>query len=673
MSYISPNTRVVLLSGVPLDKNYTNTLYFERTGNLLDDWQTQYGVMYNYKAFEFTQHSYQRHTYNTIRVAQEADVLFKCNYMMFQNNSYSSKWFYAFIDKVEYVSNNCTEITYTLDVMQTWYFDYEVGTCFVEREHDLTDNIGDNLVPEDFNAVPSVIAASTNIRWKESTIVSGHNYDLLIYYTSTNKVVYIDYVNGRYGVAKPTVAIQTRNIPTTSFRYQNFCGVAFVQVPININLVYQKSTTELSNLNQLIIDLVNTIIGNDVEGTISAMYIVPSFTTTSYLQIAPTDHSRVYPSSDNGISYASISQNKRFFPPSTRISEAGYVAKNQKLYTSPYNILEITNNEGSINTYLWENTIVYTMEDNLVTKSNHKFQFLIKSVEVPAPVAALIPYYYRGTAALGDYTSAISISQFPQATWSEDSFVRWWSQNIDAVNANILVSAIKDTVAFASGGVGLSTINTIVNNGISGLNAKNLPEQMSGQVTLDTIRISENKICFTAYQKTISKDEAISIDNYFSMYGYAQKKLKQPNIFSAKKSQLRPNWNYIKTANLALINKDIKISGSGAITLSTGYSIPQDDEQLICDIYNKGITFWMNPNYVGHYELDNSPVSTSTMSLSSDDTAEDNINLNSSESEVNSNGEAENSILGVNSDEQLNISDVLQPSDGAGSSEIQVD
>ena len=52
----------------------------------------------------------------------------------------------------------------------------------------------------------------------------------------------------------------------------------------------------------------------------------------------------------------------------------------------------------------------------------------------------------------------------------------------------------------------------------------------------------------------------------------------------------RPHWNYVKTI-------DCSISGS----------VPSDDEKTICNIFDKGITFWKNGNEIGNYSLDNRP------------------------------------------------------------------
>ena len=40
---------------------------------------------------------------------------------------------------------------FEIDVLQTWYFDYEYRMCYIERAHSLTDEIGDNIVAESFD------------------------------------------------------------------------------------------------------------------------------------------------------------------------------------------------------------------------------------------------------------------------------------------------------------------------------------------------------------------------------------------------------------------------------------------------------------------------------------------------------------------------------------------
>lgn len=138
---ITPSSEIILLKGVPLDNTYQNTLYFTNA-------DTQYSYFSGKKAHTLTKLQYQRVTSKKCRVSLGSHLCYNCNYMMFKNTGHLNKWFYAFITSVEYVSETACEITYEIDVMQTWFFDYSVKECFVEREHSVTDSVGGNIVAE---------------------------------------------------------------------------------------------------------------------------------------------------------------------------------------------------------------------------------------------------------------------------------------------------------------------------------------------------------------------------------------------------------------------------------------------------------------------------------------------------------------------------------------------
>ncbi len=191
--YIAPNTTIRMLKDVPLDNTYRNTIYFAYVAN-----QTSY--FSGKTKYTFAAQSYQRVQKGTLRIGRKADDLYDCNYLMFQNTAYGNKWFYAFVTGVEYVNNETSEVSFEIDVMQTWHFDYDVKMSFVEREMSVTDNIGDNLVPENleigdyiyedlgltslFNLYQIVIAATFDENMNDATggmyggVFSGLHYNV---------------------------------------------------------------------------------------------------------------------------------------------------------------------------------------------------------------------------------------------------------------------------------------------------------------------------------------------------------------------------------------------------------------------------------------------------------------------------------------------------------------
>lgn len=135
---VAPNSTVRVLRNVPIDQNYRNTLYFSST-------DAQYNYFSAQTKYTFTELTYQRRE-SSIYVQVSPDALFDCNYIMYQNTNYNTRWFYAFITAINYVNDNTAEIVFQMDVIQSWWGNWELEQCFVERQHTTTDNIGDNLL-----------------------------------------------------------------------------------------------------------------------------------------------------------------------------------------------------------------------------------------------------------------------------------------------------------------------------------------------------------------------------------------------------------------------------------------------------------------------------------------------------------------------------------------------
>lgn len=136
---ITPNTQIRLLS-VPFEIDNKNQLTFNNITA-----QTNYFT--SLPNLEIEECSYQRKD-NIIKFPAHIDTLLNYNYVMYKNNNYSNKWFYAFIEKMEYENNGTTNISIKQDVFQTWQFDLLYKKMFVEREHVTSDLIGEHTIPE---------------------------------------------------------------------------------------------------------------------------------------------------------------------------------------------------------------------------------------------------------------------------------------------------------------------------------------------------------------------------------------------------------------------------------------------------------------------------------------------------------------------------------------------
>ena len=80
--------------------------------------------------------------------------------MAFQNPDYSNKWFFAFIDKIEFVSNKNCRIYFTIDEMSTWWDYWWYQNCFVEREHVSNDTFGLHTIDEGLNCGDYIVSSS---------------------------------------------------------------------------------------------------------------------------------------------------------------------------------------------------------------------------------------------------------------------------------------------------------------------------------------------------------------------------------------------------------------------------------------------------------------------------------------------------------------------------------
>lgn len=148
----TPATWVHLLQGVPLDNSYNDTMDFT-------DQSAQFNYFYSKKAFSYNDFTYQREN-STMRVPAEKDEIFNCNYLMFRNTNYSTKWYYAFITETRYIAPGTSEIVFEIDAMQTWLFDYTLKPCLIERETVADDTIFTHTVPENLESGDSIVSSS---------------------------------------------------------------------------------------------------------------------------------------------------------------------------------------------------------------------------------------------------------------------------------------------------------------------------------------------------------------------------------------------------------------------------------------------------------------------------------------------------------------------------------
>lgn len=123
---ITPNSEIVFLK-VPIELDNKNELRFRNPN-----------AQFEYFRFLEGAKTYDKCTYQRkdgyVRVNASFDEMVDFNYCMYQNENHSGKWYYAFVDYVEYSSDNSCKVYITTDVWQTYQFDIRILPSFIERQ-----------------------------------------------------------------------------------------------------------------------------------------------------------------------------------------------------------------------------------------------------------------------------------------------------------------------------------------------------------------------------------------------------------------------------------------------------------------------------------------------------------------------------------------------------------
>ena len=555
---------IIRIGRVNFDNSYKHTMTFGSASA-----QSSYFSGVCTESLSKNDYTYIRQN-NTIRVPFNAERLYTYNYVMYQNANYGSKWFYAFIVGVNYLNKQTTELVLELDVMQTWYFDYELTECFVEREHVNDDTIGEHLNPE-----------------------PEFPFDMV--------------AKGRYSdgdLSEACVVLQTNAEPKNGalgdiytspvdggFYNRVFSGCKYYAYPNDAG-GRDRLTQFINGLNQ----------GGGAE-SISGIFMFPK---------------KLLPSvgGDDGVQEdtAAVSYTKKTSRPTSL--GGGYVPHNNKLFTYPYCYCLFDDNNGHSAEYRYE---FWGGATNT---------YSVQSALDPTAMCIIAPQNYNGIA--NNVTESFTFALTAQCSWVYSSYQNWVAQNTVAnlgnaafnialmavpaarglsAAAKVLGVAKTSKAGLAARGASTSQINRgatmqaardearaavgAAGAASAGLGAYGIASQIgeiSRQSKIPNIQkgassgntlFSNEYMTYNVCQMVIREEYARIIDGFMDMYGYQVDSVKTPNRTG------RPNWNYVKCQNACMHG-----------------NVPADDMALINEIYNSGITFWHTGD-IGNYSLSN--------------------------------------------------------------------
>ena len=489
--YIAPNSTVVILNDVPLDNNYEHTVYFTSENN-------QYNYFYGKRKYVKSNQSYRRHTEKSIKIDISFDEMFGCNYMMFRNESYENKWFYAFITDVKYVNNDVTEIVFEIDVLQTYHFDYTLDDCFIERQHGATDLVGDNIVPEPLKIGDYEVN-------KDGLYVPEPLRKLSLIILSTLKA---DKTEGfelnKIGNAYTGLNVLAYNEKDFKKAYQYLQDVNNSGKPEALVAVYHAPLG---------------LVGKNAESAISPMTPdseMPFYEIT--IDKYNTDHNSPW---------------------------GNWKPRNKKVYTHPYNHCHVYTPVGDEVVYPYER--FYSLAKVAITGN-----------VLPPATAVLLPLGFNGSAqGIPNIEEAITLSGWSQIAYSTDTFKAWLAQTLLPMTAQtagtLAVNAGLTAVGLAnplSGAVVTGQIIQGVSNQIGeGVREHMRPPKVGGNGNANTIHTATRYLTFIITNRRIRQEEARRIDDFFTRFGYAQKIITTPN------RNARQEFTYLKTLGCAITGR----------------------------------------------------------------------------------------------------------------------
>lgn len=557
MAAITPSSNLYLLQN-PNNLSKENQLTFANA-------TAQYNYFNGLQKLAVHDFTYQRKDYS-IRYPACVDDIINYNYVMYQNENYTDKWYYAYIKQMRWVNDHVTDIIIETDSFQTFMFDLVYKASFVEREHVNDDTIGLHTIPEGLE---------------------------------TGEYIAGDRTDTDFGDAHPVLMVteycQLGSTSDTS-GYDMSDRNRVKQAGGTLGGVYQGCMFLLCGNDLAVQDLIYAYADAGKLDAIVGLFMAPDALTG----FPSSSSSWYYAVWSGGFAYApflylpsytGVTNNMGIFhigKPYNGID--GVTPKNNKLYTYPYIYLLGTNNVGIDNIYRYE-YFHDVIEDDGIWEGYCRFQ--THGVITPSCSIKTVPLYYKNN--MYNYAEGIPLGKYPICSYSGDVYTNWLTQNgvnigISLASSGLQVAAgaaLSATGAGALAGAGqiasgitgiASTLGSIYEHSLT-------PPHIQGDVNTGDINFVRTGNNFSFYKMNIRGEMVNVIDGFFSMYGYKVNIVKIPNITG------RLNWNYVKTINA-------NIEGL----------IPEFYLDEIKMMFNNGVTLWHDPSTFLDYSQSNTIV-----------------------------------------------------------------
>ena len=617
MQYINPVGEIGLIKNKDYngDINYKNTVLFANKTSQSNYFTTKATHLHRY------QYNKDRSSFN---IGLPINIVSTYSYLYFESGDndyvFERKRYYAFITDIKYINNTTTEISFIIDIIQTFMFDIEVGRCLVEREHTVTDNLFEHITPENIS-IDEALCTKEIKKFSERMLcgiilnkalrAKTIEYDGKTYSRTFQVTFAPPYFQGGGVVG---------GVPNTLFWYTgipiNAKDVTYYRErldPLNKTidtqpLYYydnddnpltegQESNPQFFTASHLLYNIVNGNFSVDdgvlSEDNIVSVYIYPEEASNIHKQTEANELGYNLGVSSHDFSESSIGNFKSLY------DGGSYSPKNNKLYTYPYSYLEAINNEGQKTIYKLENF------DHNRIQNPYQYSFRILYSYIEPVCIALVPIDYEGDDF--SYEQSLTVTGFPHPYYSGNRLNQYLQQNSAKRDSALISSALSTAVGtiaslysgnplpYVSSAAGFVSSYVELQSAIEDL--KNTPPQSYSIFNTEYMNTVLNRCGFIIKVKNIRAELAEQIDTYFTMYGYKINYIKEPNIFRYLKDNsepIRPSFNYLKTTNVVVKSNSLE-----------NEMLDSETRSNVAKILDNGITFWSDNDNVGNYGIDN--------------------------------------------------------------------
>lgn len=603
MPWSKPNSKISIIKGVRWTKDGEHQPFWENS-NARAQWMDSHSL--SVPNIDSVKYTHLGDDCASIRIAVSFRASRGWTYMRIHDSStldplttpaselddQNDKLYFYFIKKRKYINNSVTEFELELDRYVTYMFDYEIKSAFVDRMHELTDGIGDNIEPENLETGDYFIretrnrtsVGATEVFPTHSGVTAGETFqrvNLMLCFATTERPEALE--SGR---SHPPSYNMVNGIPATIGIYALDPLATYESESHAILRTWVKRIQKYSDTGHYdsIVscwlyprDLLSMQPVNFTDGD-DGCYLVTGVKTTI------TMTSPVRPSSFKDVTVDEV-----------------YIPRNKKLLTSPYTFVRLMAYNGKSADFKYEYSQTTGADANRV-------QWIFAGDFTPESNIKALPYKYMnyrsGVGNVNDWSKPVEGASFPTLPFLGDAYKMYMAntqntremRKISAIGSG----AISVLSALAGNPVGvvaglMSTASTIGTQLASEEDKKaQSAEEVGSYSSVVNFMLQPDSFGFRADTMQICTRYAKKIDDYFSRYGY--KCNGEREIYR----KARANWTYVKTIGVQVIPKDFK---SG--TWDSNNQMCADDYKYIADMFDRGVTFWNDPDHIGDYDFYN--------------------------------------------------------------------